>query len=171
MILALGTRLGEIATQQYTLLEPPRPRQTLIHVHADPDELGRVYEADLPIVSGSPQFAAALRPVDGRRRAAWVEEARADYLANLRHDPLPGDAPAGRGDGAPARAAARRRRDHERRRQLHGLGAPLLRVPPLRHAARARAPARWATASRRRSPRSCSTRSGSSSASPATATS
>jgi acetolactate synthase-1/2/3 large subunit len=91
-ILALGTRLGEIATRQYGLLEPPRPRQQLIHVHADPDELGRVYEADVPIVSGSPQFAAVLRPVAGaERRARWVEGARADYLANLAHDPLPGD--------------------------------------------------------------------------------
>ncbi len=86
LILALGTRLGEIATKQYSLLEPPRPRQRLIHVHADPDELGRVYEAGLPIVAGSPQFAAALRPVAGARRAAWVETARAGYLANLRHE-------------------------------------------------------------------------------------
>ncbi|HEY8772936.1 MAG TPA: thiamine pyrophosphate-dependent enzyme [Gaiellaceae bacterium] len=90
LILALGTRLGEIATRQYSLLEPPRPHQRLVHVHADPDELGRVYEAELPIVSGSPQFAAALRPVEGAHRAAWVEEARAGYLANLQYDPLPG---------------------------------------------------------------------------------
>jgi acetolactate synthase-1/2/3 large subunit len=91
VLLALGTRLGEIATQQYSLLDPPRPVQTLIHVHADPDELGRVYEADLPIVSGSPQFAAALRPVGGAHRSGWVEEARRDYLANLRNDPVPSD--------------------------------------------------------------------------------
>jgi acetolactate synthase-1/2/3 large subunit len=91
VLLALGTRLGEIATQQYSLLDPPRPTQTLIHVHADPDELGRVYEAELPIVSGSAQFAAALRPVDGPHRAAWVEEARRDYLANLRNDPVPSE--------------------------------------------------------------------------------
>jgi acetolactate synthase-1/2/3 large subunit len=91
VLLALGSRLGEIATQQYSLLVPPRPAQTLIHVHADPDELGRVYEADLPIVSGSPQFAAALRPVDGAHRAGWVEEARRDYLANLRNDPVPSE--------------------------------------------------------------------------------
>ena len=51
VILALGTRLGEIATRQYSLLEPPRPRQRLIHVHADPAELGRVYEPELAIVS------------------------------------------------------------------------------------------------------------------------
>jgi acetolactate synthase I/II/III large subunit len=91
VLLALGTRLGEIATQQYSLLDPPRPTQTLIHVHADPDELGRVYEADLPIVSGSARFAAGLRPVDGPHRAAWVEEARRDYLANLRNDPVPSE--------------------------------------------------------------------------------
>jgi acetolactate synthase-1/2/3 large subunit len=90
LILALGTRLGEIATRQYSLLEPPRPRQRLVHVHADPDELGRVYEAELPIVSGSPQFAAALRPVEGAHRKAWVEEARGGYLANLQYGPLPG---------------------------------------------------------------------------------
>src|SRR5581483_4158481 len=63
--------------------ELPRPRQTLIHVHADPDELGRVYQPELPIVSGSPQFAAQLRPVEGAVRAG--------YLANLRREPLPGD--------------------------------------------------------------------------------
>jgi acetolactate synthase-1/2/3 large subunit len=90
VVLALGTRLGEIATQQYSLLELPRPRQRLIHVHADPDELGRVYEAELPIVSGSPEFAARLGPVDGSHRTAWVEGARADYLANLQAQPLPG---------------------------------------------------------------------------------
>jgi len=91
VILALGTRLGEIVTRQYSLLEPSRPRQQLIHVHADPGELGRVYRAELPILSGSPEFTALLRPVDGADRAAWVEGARADYLANLRHDPLPGE--------------------------------------------------------------------------------
>lgn len=94
LLLAVGTRLGEISTQGYTLVEPPRPRQTLVHVHADPDELGRVYEADLQINSGSPQFAAAARalePINGSRWAAWTEDARAAYVANLAHDPAPGD--------------------------------------------------------------------------------
>ena len=90
VLLALGTRLGEIATQQYSLVAPPRPAQKLIHVHADPDELGRVFEAELPIVSGSPQFAAALRPVDGAGVRPASRRPRADYLANLQHDPAPG---------------------------------------------------------------------------------
>ena len=65
VLLALGTRLGEIATQQYSLVQPPRPAQTLVHVHADPDELGRVFEAELPIVSG---LAAVRRGAAARRR-------------------------------------------------------------------------------------------------------
>jgi acetolactate synthase-1/2/3 large subunit len=91
VLLVIGARLGEVATRGYTLLEPPRPRQTLIHVHADPDELGNVYEPALPIVSSSPHFCAALEAVDGSRWAAWTTAARDGYLANLRHDPAPGD--------------------------------------------------------------------------------
>ncbi len=40
LVLAVGGRLGEVPTRRYTLLEPPRPRQTLVHVHPDPAELG-----------------------------------------------------------------------------------------------------------------------------------
>src|SRR5206468_6006580 len=47
VLLAVGTRLGDIATRGYTTLEPPRTPNTLVHVHADPNELGRVYEPDV----------------------------------------------------------------------------------------------------------------------------
>jgi acetolactate synthase I/II/III large subunit len=90
LLLAVGTRLGEIATRGYTTLEPPRTPQTLVHVHADPDELGRVYEPDLPIVSGSPEFFAAMRalePLDGARWAGWAAAARAGFEDWLCHRP------------------------------------------------------------------------------------
>jgi len=90
LLLALGTRLGEIATRGYTTLEPPRTPQTLVHVHADPNELGRVYEPDLPIVSGSPQFLAAMRalePLDGSRWADWTAAAHAGFQDWLCHPP------------------------------------------------------------------------------------
>ena len=93
LLLALGTRLGDIATRGYTTLEPPRTPQTLVHVHADPTELGRVYEPDLPIVSGSADFVAALGeldPLDGSRWAEWTEAAHADFLAWLDHRRGPG---------------------------------------------------------------------------------
>jgi acetolactate synthase I/II/III large subunit len=88
-LVAIGTRLGDVATRGYTTLKPPRTPQTLVHVHADPDELGRVYEPDLPIVADSTAFlaaAAALQPLDASRWAAWTAAARADFLAWLRHD-------------------------------------------------------------------------------------
>jgi acetolactate synthase-1/2/3 large subunit len=94
VLIALGTRLGEIPTRGYTTLEPPRIPQTLIHVHADPDELGRVYEPDLPVVSGSPELLAAIRqlePLDGSRWADWTEAAHAAFIAWLGHRPDAGD--------------------------------------------------------------------------------
>ncbi len=92
LVLALGGRLGEVPTRRYTLLEPPRSRQTLVHAHPDPEELGFVYQLDLPIVSGLPELAAALgelEPVQPRWQE-WTAAARADYETNLRHEPMEG---------------------------------------------------------------------------------
>jgi acetolactate synthase I/II/III large subunit len=92
LVLGIGGRLGEVPTRRYTLLEPPRPRQTLVHVHPDPAELGAVYETDLPIAATLPEFAAAaaaLEPVEPRW-CAWTESARADYEENLAHGPMEG---------------------------------------------------------------------------------
>jgi acetolactate synthase-1/2/3 large subunit len=92
LVLAIGGRLGEVPTRRYTLVEPPCPSQTLIHVHPEPDELGFVYETDLAIVSGLPELAARLRelePVEPRWRE-WTREARGDYERNLEHEPMEG---------------------------------------------------------------------------------
>jgi len=94
LLLVVGARLGDIPTRGYTTLEPPRTPQTLVHVHADADELGRVFEPDLPIVSGSPEFLAAARtlePVEPAQRAGWTESARADFISGLRHRRGPGE--------------------------------------------------------------------------------
>ena len=94
VLLVVGARLGDMTTSSYTLVVPPRPAQTLIHVHAGADELGRVYQAELAIHAGSPQMAAALRalePVDSFAWRAQTEQAHADFLDSLRHHPMPGD--------------------------------------------------------------------------------
>jgi acetolactate synthase-1/2/3 large subunit len=94
LLLVLGARLGEITTSDYTLVEPPNPRQTLVHTHADADELGRVYRPELAIVATPPELAAALRALPPVDPIAWREEtrqAREDFLANMRHDPMAGD--------------------------------------------------------------------------------
>jgi acetolactate synthase-1/2/3 large subunit len=82
LLLVIGARLGEMTTGAYTLVEPPRPKQKLVHVHAGAEELGRVYQGELLVNSGMPQIAAALKnlKVGGKRWSAWREQARADYL-------------------------------------------------------------------------------------------
>jgi acetolactate synthase-1/2/3 large subunit len=93
LVLAIGTRLSETETGGYTYLTPPVPAQTLVHVHQDANEIGRVYRPELGIVSGLPEFAAAARaqgPPDGGRYADWRTAARADYEGALLHDPAPG---------------------------------------------------------------------------------
>jgi len=59
LVLAVGARLGEATTDGYTLLTPEHPGQTLIHVHPDPNELGRVYRPDLAICADMAEFAEA----------------------------------------------------------------------------------------------------------------
>ncbi len=79
LLLVLGARLSEAATGGYSLLDIPRPKQKLVHVHADAGELGRTYQADLPIVAGPRAFAAALAqlpPVDGSAWGERTQEAR-----------------------------------------------------------------------------------------------
>jgi acetolactate synthase-1/2/3 large subunit len=91
LLLVIGARLGEMTTGAYTLIEPPRPKQKLVHVHAGAEELGRVYQGELLINSGMPQFAAALKSlkVEGAWKS-WREQARADYVQWTQPAPMPG---------------------------------------------------------------------------------
>jgi acetolactate synthase-1/2/3 large subunit len=93
LVVAVGPRLGEATTGGYTLFDLPVPKQKLVHVHAGAEELGRVYQATLPINSGMANFAAAakaMKPVDGKRWKAGVAEGHADYLDNIKPSALPG---------------------------------------------------------------------------------
>jgi acetolactate synthase I/II/III large subunit len=95
LIIAIGPRLGEATTGGYTMFDLPVPAQKMVHVHAGAEELGRVYQATLPINSGMAQFAAAARamkPVDAAAWKASVAAARADYLENIEPTPQPGSA-------------------------------------------------------------------------------
>jgi acetolactate synthase-1/2/3 large subunit len=86
LVLAVGTRIGEITSQSYTLMSVPDPGKVLIHVHAAAEELGRVFRPTLAIQSGMAQFAAAaaaLEPIAAPRWRAWREAARAEYEAGL----------------------------------------------------------------------------------------
>jgi acetolactate synthase-1/2/3 large subunit len=84
LLVVVGSRLGEMPSSGYTLLDIPRPKQKLIHIHPDPSELGRIYQADLPILAAPRAFAAALAsvpPLDGAAWSAWCQDARKAYEA------------------------------------------------------------------------------------------
>ena len=93
LLIAVGGRLGDTTTSGYTLIDVPQPAQPLVHIHPDPEELGRVYQAELPINSSMRGFAAAaaaLAPVDGQRWANWTRDARTAYEAWQRPTSMPG---------------------------------------------------------------------------------
>jgi acetolactate synthase-1/2/3 large subunit len=87
LLIVVGARLGEMTTKGYSIVSVPRPKQRIVHVYPDPDEIGRVYQADLAIAAGVDRFAAAARkakPVSSANRAEWGKAARQAYLDNLK---------------------------------------------------------------------------------------
>ncbi len=80
LLIAVGTRLGDITTRHYELVEVPKPRQTLVLIHPDPQEPGRVRVPDLAIcaaVDGFAEAAAGLEPAEiSVERQAWLARAR-----------------------------------------------------------------------------------------------
>jgi acetolactate synthase-1/2/3 large subunit len=79
VLLVLGERLGETVTAGYTLLDVPKPRQTLIHVHPGADELGSVYQPALAIAATPCAFLDAID-------AAAAQSQHAAGLAARTHD-------------------------------------------------------------------------------------
>jgi acetolactate synthase-1/2/3 large subunit len=85
LLLAVGTRLGDITTGGYRYLDVPRPRMAVVHVYPSPDELGHVYQADLMINAGVRSFAAAAAAsvaVDPSAWREWTADANRDYVAD-----------------------------------------------------------------------------------------
>lgn len=84
VILAIGTRLGDIATDAYTLLDVPRPKQRLIHCHRDARELGRVYQPEIAVQADAAVLLQALNTAEAPQVSAWSEwtaQGRAAFTA------------------------------------------------------------------------------------------
>ena len=88
-ILAVNARFGENATDGWTLLDVPTPRQHLIHVHASEGELGKIYRPEVAIQAGPNAFAAAIAPVRGKW-SEWRRAARAEWEASFDLPDQPG---------------------------------------------------------------------------------
>jgi acetolactate synthase I/II/III large subunit len=84
LLIAIGTRLGEMSTEGYSRLKPPVPQQRLIHIYPGAEELNRVYQIELGIPTGIEAFGdavASLKPPAAPRWRDWGKAARADYEA------------------------------------------------------------------------------------------
>jgi acetolactate synthase-1/2/3 large subunit len=84
LVLLVGGRMSEVPSQSYTLFEIPTPKQPLVHVHPDANELGRVYRPRLAINASPVAFSAVLEGMQPPNQVGWrvaTEQAHAEYLA------------------------------------------------------------------------------------------
>ena len=80
LIVAVGTRLGDVTTQGYLLPEAPQPKQPLIHVYPDGEHLDHVFETAQSVCADAEDFIerlAALTPPQ-------APQGRSDWLKRLR---------------------------------------------------------------------------------------
>ncbi|MBP8149103.1 MAG: thiamine pyrophosphate-binding protein [Limnohabitans sp.] len=94
LVLAIGPRLGEMTTGGYTLLQAPKPVQKLVHIHGSAEELNRVYQTDLAILSTMNAAARSLEVLAAPPELPWSEWTRTahqSYINNLKPHALPGD--------------------------------------------------------------------------------
>ncbi|MGE9296309.1 MAG: thiamine pyrophosphate-binding protein [Puniceicoccales bacterium] len=99
LLITIGSRLGEMTTQGYTLVDIPLPQMGFVHVHPGPEELGHVYASDLPINSAPSEFLQACLKMStgvGHWDKAWTQGFRQAYEAFLQPTEVPGDLNMGR---------------------------------------------------------------------------
>jgi acetolactate synthase I/II/III large subunit len=83
LLLLLGTRFGDVASGGYAI-DPAAPGKTIVHIHPDPDELGRVFRPDLGLALPAPAMLAALSALNGPGQADWTgwrQKLRSGYEA------------------------------------------------------------------------------------------
>lgn len=83
VLLVIGSRMSEVTSGNYALIQSPRPAQRLIHIHADANELNRVFRADIPlnatVATATQSLAQLAAPADTPAWTSWSASARADY--------------------------------------------------------------------------------------------
>jgi acetolactate synthase-1/2/3 large subunit len=73
LLILLGSRMGEVPSCGYTLIDSPQPQQVLVHCMPCAKELGRVYRPDLAILTTMPEMAHELaqRGTQSNLKARW----------------------------------------------------------------------------------------------------
>ncbi len=84
LIIAAGTRLGDVASLSYTLPQAPHPTQTLVHIYPDGQPIGRVTRADFGLIANPTDVLAALANstrVAPAARERWISSVHAATLS------------------------------------------------------------------------------------------
>ena len=79
LIIAIGTRLGDLSTRGYTFPDCPKPRQTFVHVYDDPAVIGRHFSPDFGLVCAAEKFLSELTKrasKPGAGRETWINGLR-----------------------------------------------------------------------------------------------
>ncbi|WP_040123523.1 thiamine pyrophosphate-dependent enzyme [Paraburkholderia xenovorans] len=93
LVIALGSRVGDITTQGYRFPSHPVPAQSFVHCHPDSAVVNRHLAAEMGFVCDPASLAAALvasnpSPSVGGRRAQWCERLR-DFATGYARWPEP----------------------------------------------------------------------------------
>ena len=85
-LVLLGCRFSENPSQGFSLLDMPGDGQGLVHVHPGPEELGRIYAAEVSINSTPGQFLKSVlergSSVNWQKQADEAHQAYLDWTAN-----------------------------------------------------------------------------------------
>lgn len=84
LIVALGTRLGDVPMAGYSLLSAEDVAAKLIHIHAGAEELSRVWQPSLAAIANPAAAAHALSTLTLKRKwSEWRAAARTEYEKTL----------------------------------------------------------------------------------------
>ncbi|MBO6561057.1 MAG: pyruvate decarboxylase [Nisaea sp.] len=142
LLLVLGARLSDITTQGYSYPRMVRPEMQLVHVHADPAQIGTHFAPDLSFACDPVRFVremGALGAPPPNGRADWIDRLRTirNGIAALRG--FSAD------DGIPFEKVVHLMGEHLPEEAIVTVdagtfGAPVYRVVPFRQAQRLLAP-------------------------------
>jgi len=93
LLILLGGRMSEMPSSSYTLIDIPYPQQSLVHIHPDASELGRIYRPDLAICAAPADFVAALADLEAPAEPHWTERTARLHQAYLTWSTPPATGP------------------------------------------------------------------------------
>ena len=87
LIIVFGARLGEMTTQGYSIISPLDKSKNMIHIHVDPNELNKVYNAEVCINVGVEECCKSLKDLrieNSRSWQPWRNKLRKNYLEDIK---------------------------------------------------------------------------------------